>query len=96
MHSQILRWPYARKQGTAASFVAGAKQIHRIVALLVAAAVAFLTLGVVGFAYLGIAFVLAYGIGRYSKRRIEGVTGDVLGATSECVETLVLLLPLFL
>ncbi|MEO0508777.1 MAG: adenosylcobinamide-GDP ribazoletransferase [Verrucomicrobiota bacterium] len=93
---QTVCWPYARKKGTASSFVAGATQLHRIIALLIAAAAAFLAAGPLGFTYLAIAWLAAYGIGLYSKRRIKGITGDVLGATSECVETLVLLLPLFI
>lgn len=93
---QTVRWPYARKQGTAASFVSGSTQMHRIVALLIAVGAALLAAGVIGLAYLAVAWLCAYGIGLYSKRRIEGITGDVLGATSECVETVVLLLPLFL
>lgn len=92
----MVRFRYARKNGTAVSFVKGATQTHQIIALLAAVTFAIVLSGVTGIIYFSISWLLAIGIGYYAKRRINGITGDVLGATNELVETLVLFLPLFI
>jgi adenosylcobinamide-GDP ribazoletransferase len=86
-------FPYARSEGTAAPFVAGARPAHALLAILigmatVACAGSFETRWLAAFA-LGLA--VAALIGRAVCRRLGGITGDVLGATSELTETAVLL-----
>jgi adenosylcobinamide-GDP ribazoletransferase len=85
--------PYARADGMAAPFLAEARPAHGLLALLVGIA-AILSAGrmdvlwLVAFA-LGLA--LAMLLGRSFRRRVGGVTGDLIGATSELVEIAVLL-----
>jgi adenosylcobinamide-GDP ribazoletransferase len=84
--------PYARQEGgTAAPFVNGGRAWHRFIALLLglallccfcrpAAALAAFTAG----------WLMCRIFGWRCKRRFGGVTGDLLGACSEIVETAVL------
>jgi adenosylcobinamide-GDP ribazoletransferase len=96
--------PYARAEGgTATAFVEGAGWPHLLVALLSACAM----LGVLpagkplrSIVLMGAALLSALFVGALSRRKIAGVTGDVLGACSEvtelfvwCVAVLLLKLP---
>ena len=85
--------PYARRErGTASPFVRDARIHHLVMAMLVAAAI-LLAVSRLDWRWLA---VLAGGImvsrllGAWSRWRIGGVTGDVLGAGNEIVEVLVL------
>lgn len=93
---QMVRLPYARANGTAASFVAGATPMHRLIALTTAAIIAFSLKGITGIIYLAIAWLAAFIFGAYCNKRVGGITGDLLGTTSEITETLILFLPFFL
>jgi len=93
---QMVRLPYARATGTAASFVEGALPAHRLITLTTASIIAILLVGITGVLYLAIAWLAAYLFGQYCKKRVGGITGDLLGATSEITETLILFLPFFL
>jgi adenosylcobinamide-GDP ribazoletransferase len=85
--------PYARAEGgTGAAFVQGARPAHALWALASAGALLVGALGSAGAAALAAGWLIAFLCGLYAKRRIGGVTGDVLGACSEIVETAVLLL----
>ncbi|OVE74853.1 adenosylcobinamide-GDP ribazoletransferase [bacterium E08(2017)] len=88
-------FPYARDNGgTAESFVADANTGHKATAILVCAAL-LLIIGRMDLMLI-IAFVCALAvtilIGTGSQKKIKGITGDVLGATSELTELLVLFL----
>ncbi len=91
-------FPYARSgYGTAQAFVGFTGKLEYLVASLMTALIVvglFLMKGVV---IMAIAGALTFGIGLFSKRRIGGVTGDILGATCELVEvtTLILVCVLF-
>jgi len=85
--------PYARDNGgTGAPFVKGAGLLH----LSVAGAVAFALLLVVpgldltSIAAVALGWLVARAFGLWCHRRVGGVTGDLLGACSEIVETVVL------
>ena len=93
---QMVRLPYARVSGTAASFVEGATPTHRLIALATAMTAALLLAGIFGVLYLSLAWLLAFLFGAYCKNRVGGITGDLLGTTSELTETLILFLPFFL
>jgi adenosylcobinamide-GDP ribazoletransferase len=92
---QMVRLPYARSDGTAASFVRGAMPRHRWIALAGAGVIALLLSGIQGLAGLAAAWIATALFGNYCQRRVGGITGDLLGTTSELTETLVLFLPLF-
>ena len=49
-----------------------------------------------GFLMLAVIFIVTLVIGRYSKRKINGITGDVFGAAIEINELIVLILALLL
>jgi adenosylcobinamide-GDP ribazoletransferase len=82
--------PYARAEGgTAAPFVRNARPVHRIIALIVALAVVAAPAGpVTGAAAFVTGWIVCRMFGVWCRRRIGGVTGDILGACGEIVETL--------
>ncbi len=94
MQVELAVWlPYARPEGgTGDSIVRGARPIHRTWALL-SALIMLLTLGgYAGVLALGAGWAACRGFGWWCNRRVGGVTGDLLGAGSEIVETLILAL----
>ena len=81
--------PYARAEGgSAAGFVQGAAMRHVVAALVVAALLLWPlpTRGMV-FAALMLGLLLERWFGIRCQRRIGGITGDLLGACSELIET---------
>ncbi len=84
--------PYARASGgTGASFVNGALLRHRLGAWLIAVAL-LAAIGPYGPVALVPGIAAALVLWYWFRRRLGGVTGDLLGASSEIVETLLLLL----
>jgi adenosylcobinamide-GDP ribazoletransferase len=89
-----VRQDYARAEGgTAATFVRDAEAKHAVVAIILALV---LLVVVCGWNWLVLAVLfLGWGVGRwfgvYCRRRVDGVTGDLLGAGSEIVEVFVLI-----
>ena len=87
--------PYARASGgTAAPFVAGATRRHALAAVLIALSlIAWLShgnpLALVG---MTVAAAFVAGMVVFYRRKFGGVTGDLIGATNEIVETSLLLL----
>ncbi|MFP6869109.1 MAG: adenosylcobinamide-GDP ribazoletransferase [Nitrospinota bacterium] len=82
---------YARPEGgTAASFVNGARPSHRWGALLGALVLLLLFCGPAGGLALAGGWLAAKGYGLWCRRRLGGITGDLLGAGSELVEALIL------
>jgi adenosylcobinamide-GDP ribazoletransferase len=85
--------PYARaEEGIAAPFVRGARFHHRCIAITSALAMLALLNGLAGLIMVAVGWIACKGFGLWSKKRIGGVTGDVLGACSELIETLTLFL----
>lgn len=82
--------PYARPEGTARSFVEGAKPLHFLVALLLAAAICWAGYGAAGLVVLFLAMIPVAALMPWMRRVYGGVTGDLLGMGSETVETLAL------
>ncbi len=84
--------PYARAEGgTGAPFVNGASGWHRVVGWLLSAAL-LAAIGPYAPCILIPGFLATKILGYLFKRRLGGVTGDLLGASSEMVETLFLAL----
>jgi len=84
-------FPAARPHGHGAGFRLGLRARSAVLALVVAAAVAVLALGVVGGVALAVAGLAALGVGRFMAGRLHGMTGDVLGASVEVAELAALL-----
>lgn len=85
--------PYARSgYGTAQAFVGFTGKLEYLVASLMTALIVVGLLLMKGVVILAIAAALTFGIGYFFKRRIGGVTGDILGATCELVEVITLIL----
>jgi adenosylcobinamide-GDP ribazoletransferase len=85
--------PYARpEEGTAAPFVRNACLFHRILALSFALVFLLLIYGLEGLIVLAIGWIVCKIFGFWCYKRIGGVTGDILGACSEIIETIILFL----
>jgi adenosylcobinamide-GDP ribazoletransferase len=85
--------PYARAEGgTAEGFVRDSRPAHFLAALALAAALVVGLCGPVGALALGAAGLAGRAFGWWCRRRVGGVTGDLLGAASELVETALLLI----
>lgn len=79
--------PYARPEGgTAALFVQQARPLHLVLAALVAAACSAFA-GVSGLFLLATGLVLAVLVRLWIRHKFGGVTGDLIGAANELVET---------
>ncbi len=83
--------PYARKEGgTAEPFVKSATILHRNLALLITLILIFLVKGLSCI----LIFLFGWVIGRFLRKvflsRVNGITGDLLGASSEIVETVII------
>ena len=85
---QCVTLPYARSNGTAATSVQRSTGRHLGVALILCSALLLLTIASVALLPLGLAAAFLWGL--YCKKRVDGITGDLLGATNEIVEIAVL------
>ncbi|MEW6368367.1 MAG: adenosylcobinamide-GDP ribazoletransferase [Acidobacteriota bacterium] len=84
--------PYARTGGgTAQSFVSGAREWHRISSAAAALLLAAVCSGVAGTLLVACGWIAARVLATWFRRRVGGITGDLLGASSELVETGILL-----
>jgi len=87
----IVRLPYARPGGgTASSVVTDSKPIHRYAALSLGVIITAALFGPIGLILFAVGLMVTLIFGRSCMRRLGGVTGDLLGANTELVETLML------
>jgi cobalamin 5'-phosphate synthase/cobalamin synthase len=83
--------PYARPEGGSGSVLTGgAGEVSRAVGVGVGIGLAFAALGLRGLALVAGAALGAAAVGLVARRRLGGVTGDVLGASAEIATTLAL------
>lgn len=87
----ILLFPYARQEGKAMIFIEGKSLRNFAIATAITSAIAVITMSLNGLAIFAIAALSAYVIGRTISAKLGGVTGDVLGATNELVEVVILI-----
>lgn len=81
---------YARKEGKAKSFIQGMNLRVFMFSLIMALILAFAIWKLKGLFALAIVAGCTYLFGRFSQRKIGGITGDTLGATIELTEIAVL------
>ncbi|MCP4295080.1 MAG: adenosylcobinamide-GDP ribazoletransferase, partial [Proteobacteria bacterium] len=97
MQVDLAVWfPYARKEGTASSFVEGATFRDWIINLVLAAGFLFYMLDIAGIFALFLGWIVVRLLAFWSVKRIGGITGDILGTGNELVEVAVLIFPLIL
>jgi len=84
-------FPYARQEGKARLFMQGLNLKIFIASLIVALLFSFTLFGLSGLLALLIIAGCTYLIGKFSSRKIGGITGDTLGATIELMEIVTLL-----
>ena len=89
-------FPYARENGTGAEFVRGGKKAHLGATLALASLLIWIGSGPAHLTAWVSAVLFALLWGYYAMRRLGGVTGDVLGASVEVTETLILAMGCFL
>jgi adenosylcobinamide-GDP ribazoletransferase len=83
-------FPYAGPESGAGGWTRGVSLGPCLVGIAMASAIGILTAGSAFGAMAATALVVASIVGRWSRRRLGGVTGDTLGATAELTETLAL------
>ena len=81
----------ARRDGHGASFQAGLRPVAPPLALGVTAVLAVAALGGVGIVAVAASAITALAVALFLSRRLDGITGDVLGAAIELAELAVLL-----
>jgi len=82
---------YARpKGGTASAYIGQVDRWTLSVATLFCLGIAFLLFRTQGILLMGVVAAFTWSFRRYTEGRIGGMTGDTIGACSECVEVLVL------
>ncbi|MEI8139294.1 MAG: adenosylcobinamide-GDP ribazoletransferase [bacterium] len=80
--------PYARQEGgKAAAFVQEARHYHLLLALLAAVVFCFAASGLAGLLLLLQGLIFALFLKFWMHRHFGGVTGDLLGASNEVIET---------
>ena len=84
--------PYARPEGgTGAEIVRGAQSYHRLWSIFLCLLILLVVFGTSGIIMFIIGFIIGRVFGYWCTHRLGGITGDLMGACSEIVETSLLL-----
>ncbi len=86
----IFLFPYARQEGKARVFIEGINLKIFSFATVITLVIAVATWGLKGLFVLLLVAICAYLAGKFIKRKINGITGDTLGALCELNELIVL------
>lgn len=86
----LFMFPYARKAGKAKIFSEGINLRIFIAATVFSSSCAIVFLGINGLSIMVLAMLVAFLFGKFMVKKIEGITGDSLGAACELVEVVVL------
>lgn len=92
MVSTIFAFPYAKHSGMGLAFKQGARWQRLTVATVIALVVAVALQNWRGLVVMVALWLIVFGIARYFRSRIDGLTGDNYGAINELAEVLSLLL----
>ena len=87
----VFFFPYARQEGKAGAFIKGMNLKIFILSAIVAIICASFTWQIRGIFVLLIVTGFSYAAGKFSTKKIGGITGDTLGATIELAEIITLL-----
>ncbi|MDD5692024.1 MAG: adenosylcobinamide-GDP ribazoletransferase [Candidatus Omnitrophica bacterium] len=87
----VFFFPYARQEGKAEAFIKGMNLKIFILSAVVAVICASLAWQIRGLIVLLIVTGFSYALGKFSVKKIGGITGDTLGATIELSEIITLL-----
>lgn len=82
---------YARPEGGLGAAFTGIRVKTLVMATVIAAVISALALGILSLVLIVFIGALTYGASRFFKKRLNGVTGDVLGFQSETIEAVFLL-----
>jgi adenosylcobinamide-GDP ribazoletransferase len=88
----VFFFPYARQEGKAGVFIKGMNLRIFILSLIVAVVSAAVVWQIKGLVILLIVTGFSYMMGKFSTKKIGGITGDTLGAGVEITEIIILLL----
>jgi adenosylcobinamide-GDP ribazoletransferase len=88
----LFMFPYARKAGKGKIFSDGINLKIFITATVFSLSCAFMFLGINGLSIVVLAMLIAFLFGKFMVKKIEGITGDSLGACCELIEVTVLFL----
>lgn len=83
-------FPYARKEGKAKYFIRDAGLTVFSISTIITLLITGISLQIKGILIFVAAAVCVYLIGKFSFSKIEGITGDTIGATNEIIEIVVL------
>lgn len=83
-------FPYARVDGKAWVYMAGRKRYMLYISTIIALFLSFITWGFWGIALMAVIAIMVVIFGSYCTKKIGGITGDTIGATSELTEVIIL------
>ena len=86
----LFMFPYARKEGKGKIFSEGINSKIFIVTTIFSLSCSFIFFKINGLSIMVLAMLVAFLFGKFMVKKIEGITGDSLGAVCELIEVIVL------